>query len=381
MEMEENKGLSKISRIDKNFMSPDGIHDLSSQFGEHAPLVMEIISFLGVKFKYNFFNLFNTSVDEFSKITGIDKSTLNRAVPLGPHLKKYPKYNGHEFKSYFDYTIYMMLSRNWIFSKPVHTTYKDNETKITSIQILEEIIVRKKNEHAATSAKLYSFRISEKLMAAMQGQFWPIDVDQKKRLGQFKRSQNARALFTALSAWRHTALSQKKNYAIVTLNDLVKATLLKEEQEPKHLKQAIIRNLNKIKNEAGFEFDFEFFSPYKHKEDYHIKLQFYGKTLEGQEEIIFSRELHAQLEIIFNKGKTQDGRPYKDLNIPNEKNTYQRWVQNPKFDAEQKSVAVQMAYRAAYKKVLPLVDCMNYVHNGFSNLFDLVTIQTNEGKI
>lgn len=378
--MEQDKVVPKISRIDKNFMSPDGIHDLSTVFGEHTPLVMEIISFLGEKFKYNIFNIFNTSVDEFSKATGIDKSTLNRAVPLGPHLKRYPKYDEHEFKSMFDYTIYLMFSRNWVFSNPVHSNYHNGDTLIKSIQIFEEILVKRKG-NSATSAKQYSFRISEKLMVAMQRQFWPVDTNQKKLLGQFKKSQNARALFTALSGYRHSAISQKLNYCIVPLNDLVKATLLKEDQEPKHLKQAVKRNLDKIKELAGFEFDYQFVSNKRNSEDYWVKMTFYGATLEGKEEVVFNLELHAALEDIFKRGKTENGTPFKDLKIEGEKNNYQRWIENPKFQPQHKAVAVQKAYQAAYKKVLPLEDCMNFVYNGFTSLFEKQTIDIKDNDL
>lgn len=347
-----------VSRIDKNFMNPQGIHDLEQEFGDQTPLVLEFIDFFGRKFKNNIFNLFNTTVDEFSKETGIDKSTLNRAVPI-PHGKKgYPTYNDHEFKSYFDYTIYLMFSRNWVFSKPAYLTNNNTlETQIKSVQIIEEVKVRRKSD-AKFAAKHYEFRLNDIFFQAMSRQYWPINSEQKKSLGQFRKSKYVRTLFLCLSGFKHTALSTKKYYVIVPLDTLAKGALIKEGQLPKHVKQTIKRMLDQITAIPNYGMTYEFFNANKYKEDYHIKLNFTGNTLEHEQEVLFHHHLIANLESYFN------GR-HKDTSIAGEKNHYQRWLNNDKVDLEAKAACVQQAYHAAYKRVLTLSQCSNIVMNGF----------------
>lgn len=350
--MMESK-ITKISRIDRALA--DNTKALSESFGDHALLVQDFVIFIMKNLKYNLFGFTEFTLAEFCEATGNSRTVMSSTHPDFESTKsklKAPEKSGVTFSTLFDYTLYLMMQRNLLFSKGYTTKRGEKAVYLESIGIISDIHI----VLGANGRKKYHVKLSPDLIEGFVTRYYTVDADAYKLLGKGKFSIMRKTFFIFLCKIRHQVFSQNKTSAIYPV-DVLAAEASITSRENYHTKQSLTRILEKIKN-IGFPFEYEYISPKKGTAKYYVKFTFIeGDNKQSIPEHKFFIALMDDLMLFF-KSK------YSDRNFTDPE-PFQRWLTTNKYDLDTKYALLKKNYQKFFNVQLSEEELQAYVANGF----------------
>ncbi|MET3114841.1 hypothetical protein AAKU52_002581 [Pedobacter sp. CG_S7] len=351
-----------FTRLDKNMMTSSGLRNLEAQFGQQTKLVLDIMIFIGTRYKSNIFGMLNFTLDDLAKGINSDKPTLSKRFELPKGTKNYPEINGVKLVSVLDYTLWMMKTRSWNYSSPVYDTVNDGVQKlqIKDVKLLESIsfnYARGNNE-----IKSYEIRINNNLPSILASNFWGINYEDYFNLGtKNNKSLHAQALHVNMSAKKQSAQYKNKDnpLLITTVDDLCDAALINMEQRPADRKKVVTRLLEKLKSKTNLNFEYRYFSKAKYREDYWVELKFDTALLNDSNEVTFLFILHKECLSFYLKSYNKDGKN-------DEPTRFQKWLTHEGVDTNEKIRIIKAAYKGVFKdKPLPTDnECLKFILEG-----------------
>lgn len=353
---------NSFTRLDKNMMTSSGLRNLEAQFGQQTKLVLDIMVFIGTRYKSNIFGMLNFTLDDLSKGINTDKATLSKKFELPKGTKNYPEIDGVKLVSVLDYTLWMMKTRSWNYSSPVYDTVNDGvqRIQIKDVKLLESIsynYTRNTNE-----VKSYEIRINNSLPSILASNFWGMNEIDYFNLGtKNNKSLHAQALHVNMSAKKQSAQykNQENPLLITTVDDLCDAALISMEQRPADRKKVVTRLLDRLKNNTTLNFEYRYFSKSNNKKEFWVELKFDNALLTDSNEVTFLFILHKECLSFFNNTYNKDGK--------NPDNTmFQRWLTKEGVDTNEKIRIIKTSYKAVFKnKPLPTdQECIRFILEG-----------------
>ncbi|PYF68457.1 hypothetical protein [Pedobacter nutrimenti] len=373
--MKNNDGVSVIkkdskfsfldnpfTRLDKNMMTAQGLRNLEAQFGQQTKLVLDIMIFIGTRYKSNFFGMLNFTLDDISKGIKTEKATLCKRFELPKGTKNYPEIDGVKLVSVLDYTLWMMKTRSWNYSSPVYDYVNDGVQKlqIKDVKLLESISYnfnRKNHE-----AKSYEIRINNNLPSILASNFWGMNHEDYFELGaKNNKSLHIQALHVNMSAKKQSAQNNDKDnpLLITTVDDLCDAALINMDQRPTDRKKVVTRLLDKLKTKTNLNFEYRYFSKTIHKEDYWVELKFDNALLNDSNEVTFLFILHKECLSFYLKNYNKDSKKV-------DTGQFQKWMSKEGIDTNEKIRIIKAAYKAVFtNKPQPTDDeCIKFILEG-----------------
>lgn len=384
-----------LSRIDKSIAN--NIKDIDLNFEGDAKMVFDFILFASQKLTINIFGYHRFSIKEFADFCGMNPADLCAKHPnIANGKEKAMVINGHKFESVLDYTLLRMLNRNIIFSR--RTYYKDNgdTLKLENFSILKGI-----NLHSGSvkgTKKVYEVRLSDDIIEGFLQRYYTLDTSRLSIIGKGKGGHSRKKIYVWLNKMFHIYFSKKiceLTYSVDYLAELAGVMYMKEvdkdghqvEKLPKHKKEAvnnilksILKNMEYNGRKLHFSFEYSFVnsnSGNKYEEDYFVKFDFKNNmNLDTENRLAFEHKIKyaliKDLNAMFNTlypPNTLIKLEQEHTSMENERDHFQRWLNNPKADLEKKKSLLQSAYAKAYhfdkNKQLKDTEAISIIHNGF----------------
>jgi|GEM_PF-4787186 len=232
-------------RVDRSIVQQ--INDIHTNFGEDSQLVLSILLFFQKVLKANFFFRIDFTIEEFCRKTGYNKFSLCREHPIFKNDKTpIPKLaNGHEIKSIFDYTLYIMYQRSIVFPTGFTYTVKKQRNKMEKLEIMKTLEITtnttKKNQ------KQYHVTLSEEIYNGFLSRYYIMNYETFKQLGKGKGGFGRQQLYMLIQVEVNKQISMKENYQqpIIPVDNLIKY-VSSQAKEPKHKKEAVKKTLDSI---------------------------------------------------------------------------------------------------------------------------------------
>lgn len=338
-----------LSRIDRSIA--DNINDIQKSFGEDAPIVMDFIVFLSKKLKENFFGFAKFSLNEFAAATGWNKQDL---CALHPSFERNPKqqppeYYGHKFKTVLDYTLYNMLQKNIIFSK-AYTYHSKNEQEIIleNFPILKDI---KLNINRSNNAvKVYDVRASDQLLNGFLERYYTLESNGYSKVGKGRGGSGRKKLFITIYKTRHILITQKKEFTSTFPLDYLASIAGVDVKKNSDRKKSMTRILNSLRSKSKGNIPFTYkwtkANPSNTREkNYYCEINFFTdkpitELSEKSGDNYFFKHLYKDLKEYYS---SQYEQTYKD-----EKDAFQKWLNQPMTDLDPKANILVKAYMIAY---------------------------------
>lgn len=340
----------RTSRIDKSVA--DRIRDIQNSFDEDSELVMDFILFITYRLQENLFGYTNFTLKDFVLFTGRNRQDLSNTHPKFRSVNsKPPVYNGHEFKSVFDYSLYNMLHKNIIFSKAYKYETNNEEIILEKFSILEEI--RLNINRAANAKKKYNIRVSNELFQGFINRYYTLDVEGYKAVGKGKYGCYRKRLFLYINKTRHIVLSQGYNETNVAL-DYLAYNINLEIKDNRQRKKSINRLLRSIAEKANLPFTFKWSKdPSTDKFNYRCRLKFEPAHTERKGLNNFYKNLDIEIRGCYEYS-------YKD-SYPD----YQDWLNNNSLAITDKIYCLKKSYIKSFNKDISEHESRYILFKGF----------------
>lgn len=385
-----------LSRIDRSVA--DNLKDIDNSFGVDGQLVFDFIMFMSKQLNNNLFGYTRFSLKDFANFVGINPNTLSAIHPdIESGREKAPFHNGVTFSSYFDFVLYKMLQRNIIFSYPY--TYKEpvgNKVEIVKLQnfpILKDILIY----HSNGKKKYYEVRLSDVIIEGIVKRYYTLDVSKLPIIGKGKGGHAKKKLYVFLNKMFHIYLtvgnSTQLTYSVDTLADIAGVRYSKtfnesghqKEKLPKHKKEQVTRILTSLKEHTDcdkihFSFSFTFIKSDNYRneqEDYFVRFDFVS-NVDNQG---FSKKLTndhiLKLKVIQNLRELFEYKyPEETLkrltSLKDEKDPFQRWLNNENIDLNLKIDIFRSAFKKVYfqekNNELGDQEILDVIRNGFLSI-------------
>lgn len=346
-----------LSRIDRSVA--DNLKDIERSFSEDAGIVKDFIVFISKRLKQDIFGFTTFTLGQFCKETGRNKQQMCDVHPYFLNNKKAqpPVYNGHTFQTVFDYALLNMIRHNIIFDKSYTYNSKGEITHLHKFSILEDIKLN--HDRKKGSVKLYEIRLSQELIEGFVQRFYTIDTKGYCKIGKGRGGDGRKSLYVLLEKTRHILQSKQIPSTKFSIDYIAGIAGIVVE-EPKNRKTSVKRVLETMITTGELDFTYKFVrgdESKRYQEDYWVELTFNSVLLESKGDSTFFLSLLENLRSIFNSY-------YQKMVIEDEKDMFQRWLNNAKKDLEYKAQAVTKAYFKAYGKELPISEAKTMVLNG-----------------
>ncbi|MVN23011.1 hypothetical protein [Mucilaginibacter arboris] len=382
-----------LSRVDRSIA--DNLMDIDKSFGGDAQNVLDFILFISKKLNSNLFGYTKFTIKEYCDFTGMNPANLCCMHPdIANGLAKAPVYEGHKFESVLDYTLFRMLKENIIFSKVISYRDDGNILKLENFPILKDIYLQSGN--ILGTKKVYEVRLSDVIIDGFVGRYYNLDTAKLPQIAKGKGGHSRKKVYVWLNKIFHVFSSQGGKeeiplYSVDFLADLAGVRFMKEpdkkgmpiEKEPKHKKEAVSnilksihKNINADKSKVHFSFDYKFVSGHsdnKYLEDYFVEFDFKTnlhpsivKQLKTNHnlKILLLRELRNFFDFTYPIERLS-----KITDLENEKDSFQRWLNNSKADVEKKVEIIKNIYFKANgwdkKNQLKDSEALRMIHEGF----------------
>jgi len=363
IEKHKDNDFFALSRIDRSIA--DNLKDIEKSFGEDAGIVTDFIVFITKLIKTDLFGYTRFTLADFCRETGRNKQELCK---IHPHFVDNPKavppeYYGHTFETFFDYALFNMLHKNIIFGKGYEYTSNGRDINIEKYSILKDIKLNvKRNSNAV---KVYNIRISDELMDGFLQRYYTMETNGYKLVGKGKNGAGRKHLFIFIYKTRHILISQNQFITRFPI-DLLASLANIDVKEPRNRKTSVKRALDHIRDVGKTPFTYRFVQgdPTKsYQEDYWVELNYSSNLalpslVEQRGDTLFFKNL---VETLKSHYKTK----YPTLVIPDEKDAFQRWLNNSLKDLDDKANIFVSAYYKAYHVSLTLAQGKQMIKDKF----------------
>lgn len=351
-----------LSRIDRSIA--DNIHDVRLSFGEDAGLVLDLIMFFSIKLKSNLFGFTEFTLKELASATGIPVKSLSNVHPNfiqsqdNPKPPKIPEYNGHQFKTVLDYTLFTMLQKNIIFQRSYkYKSYMGN-IELQNLPILTDVNL-KRNKNG--TVKVYDVRLSRELISGFLSRYYTIETEGYAALGKGKNAEGRKALYLFMFKNWHILASQHHSHTITNVDYLANIANI-DSKEPRHRKQSLQRMLDTVKQVTNLAFNYEFiYGGPGNGEKFHISITYTDqldqmKEKKGEQKFYFV--LYEICKSFFQKSVDPGNIIDKDI--------FQRWLVADAHIKE-KVDFITKAYLDAFEVNIPPAQAREIL-DGFKNV-------------
>ena len=346
-----------LSRIDRSIA--DNLKSIESSFFDDAGIVKDFIVFISKRLKQDLFGFSTFTLNQFCKETGRNKQTLCELHPFFVNNKKAvpPVYNGHTFKTVFDFALLNMIRHNIVFDKSYTYNNKGETTHLAKFSILQDIKLN--HDRSSGSVKLYEIRLAPEVIEGFLQRYYTIDTKGYSKIGKGRGGDGRKSLYVLLEKTRHILLTKLIPSTKFTVDYLAGIAGIVVE-EPKNRKTSLKRVLEAMKNVGELNFTYKFVrgdESQRYQEDYWVELTFHDLAAEIQGDNIFFLKLMEELTAIFNS-------KYSNVEIKDEKDPFQRWITNNTRDIDLKIKAITACYFRAYNKELTNGEAKTMILNG-----------------
>ncbi|MGY3055533.1 hypothetical protein ACVWYG_003754 [Pedobacter sp. UYEF25] len=317
-----------ISRIDRAVA--DNLRDIERSFEGHSGLVQDFIVFITKQIKFDLFGYTKFTLAEFCRETGRNRQDLSIKHPMFKNAKVNPPIiEGFKFETVFDYTLYIMLERNLIFSNKYEYRKNEEIIQLKGFSIL--IDLRLNFNRTSKELKCYEVKVSNELLDGFFRRYYTINTEIYRRVGKGRGGETRQSLLLYLFKINHILFtsSDRENSVVVPLDRLCEYANIRD-QKPAHKKQNLNRILGKIK-ESSFDFNYEFVNENK-RYQYIVKLSF--NHLIGPKDLMIEHSFFAKLvttlKYLF-KAKYVEGYSEQDP-VP-----FQNWLGNNGYHLQEKA--------------------------------------------
>jgi len=364
IEKHKDNDFFALSRIDRSLA--DNLKDIEKSFGEDAGIVTDFIVFISKIMKTDLFGYTRFTLSDFCRETGRNKQELCQVHPYFVNNPKAiaPEYYGHVYSTYFDYALFRMAQINIIFGKGQVITSQGKETTIEKYSILKDIKLNiNRNSNAV---KIYNIRVSDELLDGFLQRYYTIETNGYKLVGKGKNGSGRKHLFIFIYKTRHLLITQGQYITRLPL-DYIASVCKIDVKEPKNRKTSVKRALEHIKEIGKIPFTYRFVQgdPTKaYQEEYWIELDFKLEhpiltLLEPRGDNLFFKHLVSTLKSHYNT-------KYPSLVISDEKDAFQRWLNNSTKDLDEKANIYISSYYKSYNKSLTIPQAKQMIISKFT---------------
>lgn len=361
MEQTIINSTKSISRIDQSVA--DNLKDIELSFGIDSGIVTDFIVFVTKKLKTDLFGYTRFTLNEFCNESGRNRQDLQkRHLIFQKSDAKVPDYFGHKFETVFDYVLFRMIKENIIFSKDY--SYNDGERVIhlKNFPILKDIKLN--IDRNSNGIKVYEIRVSDQLLNGFMKRYYTIESSGYRMVGKGRGGDGRKKLFIFLYKTKHILGSQNTTITRLPIDYLAQIADV-DVKENKLRKVSIKRVLDAIRKNGEIPFSYTFVqgdATKKNQENYWVEIDF-SEAMNNKElweprgDNSFFKNLLVELRFSFE-------RKYPNVNIKDEKDSFQRWLTNSFADLDEKIQIVQSVHYRAYGKNMPSAKARNFVMIG-----------------
>lgn len=372
----ETPAMSQLSysltRIDRSVA--DNLKSIDRSFQEDSGIVKDFIIFISKRLKHDLFGYTKFTLNQFCQETGRNKQHL---CEVHPHFINNPKaeppvYNGHVFKSVFDYALLNMIWKNIVFDKSYSYGTNTDQTHLSKFSILQDIKLN--HDRSNGTIKLYEIRLADDVIDGFISRYYTIDSKGYSKIGKGRGGDGRKSLYVLLEKTRHILLSKSIPSTKFTVDYIANIGGIKV-TEPRNRKTSVKRVLDTMVQVGELDFTYKFVrgdESQRYQEDYWVELTFNSILAEAGGDNVFFLSLMENLRALFLS-------TYKGVVIKDEKDPFQRWLTNTAADLEFKAQEVSKAFYKAYNRELPLSDAKAMIRTG--NLWESLTKKTEQNRI
>lgn len=339
----------KLSRIDKAVA--DNLGDIERTFKDSSGIVQDFIVFITGQIKFDLFGYTKFTIADFCKATGRNRQDLALIHPLFKSAKeKPPTVNGFTFQTIFDYSLYMMLEKNILFSN----SYPDGKgIHLESYSVLKD--VRLNLDRKKTEVKIYEVRVSDDILNGFIRRWYSLNTFSYRLVGKGRGGDDRKKLLIFLSRTRHILYS-KNSYATTFPCDVLFEVAGILGKKNYHKKLSLTRLLDHIKNKGQFPFDYRFVknnSAYQ----YYVHIIFpEPNTNEVNREHFFYFTLINDLENAF--------KVLKDIKVDfDDRDPFQAWFVDNTQQLQLKASILSKAYEKYYSLTVSQGEAIVLIQN------------------
>lgn len=369
IENKEKKLQYALNRIDRSVV--DNLRDIERSFGVDAGIVTDFIIFVSTKLKQNLFGYTVFTLNDFCRQSGRNKQdlcALHPAFAAGGKGKKdtVPEWGGHRFSTVFDYALFNMLQKNIIFSKSYEYNEEGKVIELTNFPILKDIKLNV--DRQSNAIKYYEIRVSDEMLHGFLQRYYTVETHGYRLVGKGRGGDGRKRLFVYLCKIRHVLLSKKESTLAKFPVDFLSDIAGREVKEDRNRKTSLKRILDTIQEKGKLPFEYKFVQgdPSKpYQEDYWVQLDFaaggnIAELVERRGDNLFYRALVEDLKKAFNN-------LWKGAIIKDEKDTFQRWLNNNNSDLDTKANIYCSVYYRAYNEKISIGDAKQLIREGILN--------------
>jgi len=350
-----------LGRLDRAIA--ENLQDIRCCFEADAGIVLDFIVFISMRIKTDLFGYTRFTLKEFCGLTGRHRQDLARKHPLFSNsTKKPPEIEGFRFESVFDYTLVLMMQRNLIFSKLVHTATDEKLIRLESIRILHDVRINVSRQ--SNQVKVYEVRLSPELLQGFIKRYYTIDVQAYKAAGKGRGREYRQFMVIYLSVLRHILLSKSVFRTTVAVDYLARQSFLPSTKRSFHQKEAVASLLSFIQTKTNLGFDYHFLAPTA-GQPLAVELVFEPPATRADliREHNFYFLLLQQLEDYYNNQvRTIEKSPDGDQEV-----AFQIWLSSTE-NRDAKSGILRHCYQKIYNKELSEAEARHQVLTGFDRI-------------
>ncbi len=358
----ENKSLKPdyfLSRIDRSIA--DNVMDIRRSFGEDAGIVKDFIVFISKNLKKDLFGYSRFTLQEFCQETGRNRQDLAKkhSYFLNNPKAEPPAFFGHEFVSVFDYSLFNMLQKNIIFARSYVYNSKNDVIQLNNFPILKDIKLNR--DRSSNTIKVYEIRISDEWLNGFINRYYTIETNGYPKIGKGRGGDGRKSLYLILQRTRHQLLSQNQTSTSFSVDYLAKIAEL-DVQVDRFRKKSLKRILDILVMKGEFPFKYRFITKDGAKEEYWVEFDFSESI--GMESLNEKRGEHAFYKYLMEELKSQFHYLHGNVVINDEKDVFQRWLNNFNADLDVKIEIYIKVYYKAYSSQLTRAQAMSYIKEG-----------------
>jgi len=350
-----------ISRIDQSVA--DNLKDIERSFGMDSGIVTDFIVFVTKKLKTDLFGYTRFTLSEFCKESGRNKQYLCETHPIFKNSgTKVPEFFGHKFESMFDFVLFRMIKENIIFSKDYSYNDSGQVIHLKNFPILKDIKLN--IDRNSNGVKVYEIRVSDQLLDGFMKRYYTIESNGYKLVGKGRGGDGRKRLFIFLYKTKHILGSQNTAVTRFSIDYLAQLADI-DVKENKLRKLSIKRVLDAMKKNGQISFSYTFVQgdvTKKNQENYWVEIDF--SEAMNNNDLLEPRGDNSFFKNLINDLKSSFERKYANLNIRDEKDSFQRWLTNSSSDLDEKIQIVQSSHYKAYGKSMTSAKAMDFVMIG-----------------
>ncbi len=346
---------SVLVRIDRAIA--DNLRDIERSFGSQSGIVQDFIIFISAKLKTDLFGYTRFTMQEFCTATGRRRQELAVIHPdFASGVKMAPIIEGYVFNTVMDFALYSMLEKNIIFSSRYEVKGNGQVIQMHNFPILKDLKLN--FDRKSKEQKVYDVRLSDELLNGFLYRYYTVNAESYKLVGKGRGGEGRKRLLLYLSKLNHVLLSvNTSGQTSIPLDRLCYLANIND-SKPYHKKQNLSRVLDFIQKDGKFPFKYDYLNS-QGKEGYMVHLSFpesSNKQLLLKEHNFYCRLLEG-LCSAFNKQVINE-------QLVADKDPFQCWLANARFDTTLKAQVLVNAYYAAFHKVISPALAANLIRSG-----------------